>query len=110
MRGQEVIIELRKTGKIPSTVFLNDYRCDTDRFDTGDHFTVSLSPEEQPEWLDLRFLVGLRVSISGSTEKRARRLLEACKVAGARTVAAGALADPLDPFCKLNYSEVWHRG
>ena len=110
MKGQDAIIELRKSGRKPSTVFLNDYESDVDRFETGDHFTISISPDEQPERLDLRFLVGLRVSISASTEKRARGLLEACKVVGAKTVAVGAKADSSDPFCKRNYSEVWHRG
>ena len=110
MRGHDSIIALRQTGKIPSTVFLNDYACATDRFETGDHFTVEILPSEQPEWLDLRFLVGLRVSVSGSTENRARRLLEACKLAGAAVIAVGAPADNSDPFCNKSYSEVWRRG
>lgn len=110
MRGQDAIIELRKSRRKPSTVFLNDYLCDVDRMETGDHFTVAISPDERIESLDLRFLVGLQVSISGSSEKRARGLLKACQDAGAAVVAAGAPADPDDPWCERNYSEVWRRG
>jgi hypothetical protein len=108
MTGQDEIIELRKRGQRPYIVFLNDFPCNTGRL-AGDHFTVSVSPDEQPEWLDLRFLLGMRVSVLASSEKRARRFLEACKDAGAVTIGVGApRVDANDPWDKRSYSEVWH--
>ena len=90
MRGHDAIIAMRQDGKKPGIVFLNDFPCDTDWPRFGDHATVDVSAD-QPEWLDLRFLVGLRVSISAATVERAKRLMEACKQAGAVMVAAGVV-------------------
>ena len=106
MRGHEAIIAMRQTGKRPAIVFLNDYPCKTDWADHGDHATVEVF-QDQPEWLDLRFLVGMRVSVSASSETRGKRFMEACKRAGAATVAAGA---PLlaDKRFNASWSDVWH--
>lgn len=92
MRGHEGIIDMRKQGKRPSIVFLNDYPCaeQLDWRQWGDHATVEVHGD-QPESLDLRCLIGLRVSISAATVERAKRLMEACKQAGAVMVAAGVV-------------------
>jgi hypothetical protein len=92
MNGHQKIIEMRMAGQKPEIVFLNDYPCETNWFETGDYANVEISPEDQPEWLDLRFLVRLRVSVTGRTEDRAKRLFDVCKKAGAKTVAACHLA------------------
>jgi len=111
MRGHQEVIHMRETGKRPAIVFLNDYPSKfMEREYAGDNFSVCLDDGEQPEWLDLRFLVGLTVSVSASSKSRAKRFLEACKAAGAATVAVGSPPEFGDPWCKLNYSEVWRRG
>lgn len=108
MRGHEGIIAMRKAGKKPGIVFLNDYPCSTEWMNARDHATVDVSGD-QPEWLDLRFLIGLRVSITGATEKRAKRLMDACKRAGAVTVAAGAPVPKDGYFAESPWSEIWHK-
>lgn len=106
MRGHEKIISMRKVGKRPSIVFLNDFPCQTDWFEFGEHATVDVSGE-QPEWLDLRYLIGLRVSITSKSEKRAKRLMEACKRAGCVTVAAGC-AELRNGRWTNVWSDVWN--
>lgn len=98
MRGHERIIDMRRAGMRPAIVFLNDYPCKTDWPEHGDHATVCVAGD-QPEWLDLRFLVGMRVSVSASTEARGRRFMAACQKAGAATVGVGS----------DSWSEVWHK-
>lgn len=92
MRGHEGIIDMRKQGKRPAIVFLNDYPCsaELDWRQWGDHATVEVHGD-QPEWIDLRYLIGLRVSITAATVERAKRFMEACKRAGATTVGAGVV-------------------
>ena len=89
MRGHEKLIEIRKAGRKPKIVFINDYPCRTDWFTTGDHVTICVAGDDINS-LDLRFVVGCMVSATGDTETRAKQLLEACKRAGATTVAATA--------------------
>lgn len=112
MRGHENIIRLRMSGKIPSIVFLNDYPCDVDWFETGSHATVEIQPADAPELLDLRFVKGLTVSATGSTEKRAKAIFEACKQAGAKTVACCHAWVEKSPEwgtmrAKSGWSEIW---
>lgn len=107
MRGHEAIIAMRKAGMRPAMVFLNDFACDTDWHKWGDHATVDVSGEK-PEWADLRFLVGLTVSITSKSEKRAKRFLEACKRAGCVTVAAGS-PEFYDGRWNPAWSEVWRK-
>jgi len=108
MRGHDAIIAMRKAGRKPAIVFLNDYPCDTDWTTFSEHATIEVSGE-QPEWLDLRFLVGLRVSITGASEKRAKRFLEACKQAGAMTVGAGTCSHVSGGRFEPGWSEIWHK-
>ena len=107
MRGHEAIIAMRQAGNRPAIVFMNDYPCKTDWLEMADHATVEVCGD-QPEWLDLRFLIGMRVSISASSEARGKRFMEACKRAGATTVAAGA---PLLANKRFNaaWGDVWHK-
>lgn len=114
MRGHESIINMRLCGKKPRIVFLNDYPCKTDWFEHGDHATVEISHTDRPEWLDLRFLIGLRVGVAGSDEKRLKQLFDACKKAGAESVAACVVHKSVDNFYKVpvysaGWAEIWHR-
>lgn len=110
MNGHLEIIALRKRKVKPEFVFLNDYECQTDWFETGDHVTISLTNKDIPETLDLRFLVGTTVSISTESENRARRLLEACKRAGCSTVAVAVTDSSKKPWDQDGYMEVWRNG
>lgn len=87
MRGHETLIQLRKAGRKPHWVFINDYPCKTNWFETGEHATICVYGDSLSS-LDLRFLTGLAVSVSASTEKRAKALFNACKQANAKVVAA----------------------
>lgn len=88
MRGHEQLIAMRKAGKRPAIVFVNDYPCRTDWFETdGEHVTVCVAGDNLDR-ADLRFLVGVMVSATGSTEARARALMAACQRAGAAVVGA----------------------
>ena len=89
MKGHEKLIAMRLKGKKPEIVFLNDFPCKTDWFETKDrHVTVSIHGDDIQR-ADLRFLVGMTVSATSEDETRARELLEACKRAGAAVVGVG---------------------
>jgi len=104
MRGYEKLIELRRAHKAPRFVFVNDYPCRTDWHENaGDAVTVCTAGDDI-DLLDLRCLVGLRVSISSPAEARAKALFERCKDAGAATVAACHVLGWGD-----GWAEVWHR-
>lgn len=108
MRGHEKLIEMRRAGKVPQIVFVNDYPCKTDWFETGEHVTLCTAGDSIT-LLDLRCLVGLRVSISSPNESRAKALAEHCKAAGAATVAACHVQDGCPSFDQAGWAEVWHR-
>ena len=109
MRGHEPIIAMRLTGKIPSIVFVNDFPCATDWQEFNDHATIQILPNESIETLDLRFLVLLTVSILASSLDSARRLVDACKGAGAKTVAAGSVVMTAGGYYETSWAEIWHR-
>lgn len=107
MKGHEAIIAMRKSGKTPKYVFLNDYPCETNWFETGDHATVCVHGDAISS-LDLRFLIGLVVSISSTDENRAKRLLEACKPY-AQSAGAGCSVMVNEYRAENTWSEVWHK-
>ena len=109
MRGHSKIIEMRKDGQAPKFIFINDYPCKTDWFENCDHATVCVSGDALYN-LDLRFVVGLRVSISASTEGRARVIMEMAKEAGAITVGAGVTAPGVPLWTQSGWSDIWHKG
>ena len=104
MRGHQEIIEQRKRRLTPVFVFLNDYPCDTNWFTNADYATVCCAGDNLAS-LDLSFLHGLKVSISSDSEKRARELFEACKQAGASSVAA---CQTMPGPWQTGYAEVWN--
>lgn len=107
MRGHEPILDMRRQGKRPAIVFLNDFACDTDWTRFGDHATVCVAGDN-PELADLRFLIRLNVSICSRTVERAKAFMEAAKRAGAATVAASA---PVfgNGYWHEGWADVWSR-
>lgn len=117
MYGHEALITMRKGGQSPKIVFINDYHDATARDwqnpgekygETwpSDHATISTAGDFM-ETIDLRFVVGLTVSISGTDESRVKALYESCKDNGAAVVAAG-VTDPSKPIHKQSgWTEVW---
>ena len=110
MYGHLPLIELRKQGYKPRYVFINDMpsRDAKDWHDAGakhkekwpmDHVTIC-THGDHIALLDMRFLVGLSVSISATDEKRARSLIAKAKQGGADVVGAGVVD---------SWSEVWRK-
>lgn len=107
MRGHQELIQMRMNRKAPRMVFVNDWDCRTDWFENpGDAVTICTAGDDL-ESLDMRFLVGLRVSVSSASEKRAKRLFDLCK-AYAHTVAACHL-DSGRPWEQKGWVEVWSK-
>ena len=107
MRGHENIIALRAHRQVPEFVFLNDYPCKTDWLEHDDYATVCAFGDSLIS-LDLRFLVGLRVSISATSEDRAKALYAKAKAAGAATVAACHVQAGKQPWAQTGWCEVSH--
>ena len=107
MQGHQNIIYLRTQGRKPHIVFLNDYPCNVNWFESGDHATVSLT-NDPVKTLDLRFLKGLTVSISSHDENRAKELFQRCIYHGATTVAACHNQTDKHPLKQTGWAEVFH--
>lgn len=125
MLGHLPILKMRSKGKRPSIVFINDYPTPEakDWHNPGaaykqvwepDHATVQIDEGDHIESLDMRFLAGLTVSATGRTEARAKALFDACKHAGAKTVAAvhaiglGTLQTK-DGWCEIFHAQEKHK-
>jgi len=108
MRGHDDLIRMRQAGKRPAMVFLNDYPCATDWLEHDEQVTVSTAGDAV-ELLDLRFLVGLQVSVSSGDERRARVLFERCKAAGATLVASCHVQSDRRHWEQSGWSEIWTR-
>lgn len=109
MRGHQKLIELRMERKRPAIVFLNDYPCQTDwHSNPGDAVTISTAGDVV-QTLDLRFLVGLTVSISSLSEIRAKALFEKCKASGAAVVAACHLLADQHPWKQSGWTSVYRK-
>lgn len=107
MRGHDKLIDLRRKGLRPPLVFLNDYPTDPRLAkEVFDGSTIEIAGEPI-ESLDLRFLVGLRVSAGASTESRAKAILEACKRVGAAMVAVCHLPERRADQKQTDYIELW---
>ena len=93
MRGHENLIALRKRGLKPSgMVHVCDYPVQP-KFLRWDHTEDGTSPTvcvdgDDIASLDLRFVVGLRVDVTGTDAKRVKTLASMCKKVGADTVIA----------------------
>jgi hypothetical protein len=89
MQGHENVIALRMQGFRPEHVFLFDEegRRPPNPWKTDFRLMQVYSNGDPVERMDLRFLVGLAVSVLGSEEKRCKALAGACVKAGAALVA-----------------------
>ncbi len=83
MIGHEQILDLRRRRVRPVAVWVSDYPCCT----AGNGTTVSLSPQDVPELIDWRFLIGLVVHVDGDDAQRVARIADACRAFAARVVA-----------------------
>jgi hypothetical protein len=93
MRGHENLIALRKSGLKPSgLVHVCDYPVQPkflrwDHTEDGQHPTVCVHGDDIAS-LDLRFIVGLPVDVTGTDAKRVKALASLCKKSGADMVIA----------------------
>lgn len=108
MRGHQHLIEMRMNRRKPEIVFLNDYPCETNWLEHGECPTICTHGDDLKQ-LDLRFLVGLTVSISATVEKRAKQLFELVKSAGAAVVAACHVQDDKHHCDQTGWSEIWQK-
>lgn len=92
MRGHQALIAMRREKKRPQGVWISHRRssdCMTWHLyaDTMPYPEIEILPTENPETLDLRFVVGLVVHVSGCDDyKLAKRLHDALKKASAKQV------------------------
>lgn len=109
MKGHQGIINMRMQGFAPILISIDDYEFTSPLIDWETHNdspTICVS-KTHVESLDLRFLVGMMVSISSASEDRAKRLFNACKRAGAKTVAsAHTFMD--NGVTKTGWVEIYH--
>lgn len=109
MRGHEAIIRMRtEFGVKPVFVFINDYPCDTDWFGDSKFARVCIHGDDVAQ-LDLRFLMGLSVSITASTENRAKALFDLAKQAGASTVASCHAKYGVHEFQQDGWAQAWRK-
>lgn len=92
MRGHEDIIRMRRSGEAPAMIRIETAE-GFDRFGSGVRFPfgadqpqVHIRPEEAVHRLDLRFVVGLFVQVSGMDSERVKATVEACRRAKASRV------------------------
>lgn len=109
MRYHNEIIERRKAGKVPPVVFVNDYPMTNDKRHDALTFDTVCVDGDVIQLLDLRFLVGLKVSISSLSETRARALAEKCKASGAAVVAACHVQQDKHGWLQTGWAEVWKK-
>jgi hypothetical protein len=93
MKGHEDIIYMRKNGMKPKLVFLIDGPISDKWREPGDTPEVCVYTDV-PERADFRFLVGLRVNVEASTEKRAKAFFEAIKAVNPEILACGWYESP----------------
>lgn len=119
MHGHEPIIAMRLAGTAPQFIFVNDYPDATARdwqnpgekygeVWTPDHATVCTFGDKASA-LDFRFMTGLKVSITATTEGRAKALFELAKASGAVTVAACHSDPDKSPIGQTGWQEVWNK-
>ena len=109
MKGHEGIIKLRLAGKAPELILLDDlfHPSPMVDWDTYDCMPTVCVHGNAIEGLDLRFLVGCKVSVTSHSEDRAKRLFNACKAAGATWVAASH-TEIHGYKAKTGWTEIYH--
>jgi len=108
MKGHHALVAMRQSGRHPKWVFINDYPCKTDWHEWGEHATLCVHGDSLAG-LDLRFLVGLHVSVSSPVLERAKAIFEMVKSSGAQAVAAGYSQPGINYRDQSGWSEVWKK-
>lgn len=98
MRGHEPIIAMRKRGVKPATVFIDTFEDPAKSWRLWPTVDQSLPQVEVLDadmlsGLDFRFLVGLRVVVTGHDARRVKAICSACMDAGAARVVTAAIND-----------------
>lgn len=101
MTGHEPLQKLRRTGRKPACVWVmdddapisrsmaNDWHTEANPFDSKVHAHIAINPDDIPEALDFRCLVGMTVHMECNRGKdRAKRLFDALVAAGPKVVMA----------------------
>lgn len=107
MKGHETIIQMRNAGKMPGFVFVNDFPCSTRWAEWNEYATVCTADDKDYEF-DMRFTQGLSVSISGTSQRRAKILFDACKKAGAKSVAVCVVQPDNHQLDQSGWTEIYH--
>jgi len=118
MKGQEKIIEMRKAGMRPAIVFVNDFPDESARswHNPGERYG-EVWPADHPtvcthatplSSVDMRFAVGMRVSISADSEQRAKALFKKAVEAGASCVAASHAIPAANGRFTSGWTEIYH--
>lgn len=105
MRGHEAIIAMRNAGKRPAIVYLDTMR-DTSTLKAWQDWpnvspaiaTVWIQPDDVPHRLDLRFLVGMVVVVTGADSMRVRAVEWAALEAKAERVIAAEVQPDIEPL------------
>lgn len=92
MRGHEALIALRRQGLRPALVDIDLEPCPWRNWADWPEWTnvpqIEVQPSDSIRLLDLRFLVGLTVQVSGFDGPRVWAMFDACRAAGAARVLA----------------------
>ena len=124
MHGHQPLIDMRRGGAKPSgIVFIDDLPnpISKDWQNPGESRAEVWEPDQPTictygdviQMLDMRFLVGLTVSVSSYSEIRAKALFEKAKVCGAAVVASTHAIEVPKPFgqtaFKSGWTEIWRK-
>lgn len=90
MRGHDHIVKLRKSGFRPSSVFLWDcpVQIEQPAWIEDLRFMEVCTHGDSIGSLDLRFLVGLPVTVIGDDQTRVQQIASQCRKAGAENIVA----------------------
>lgn len=108
MRGHEPIVQARLQGLVPAWVLVNDYPCPTDWTTWGDVPTVCVD-QDPIDRLDLRFLVGVKVSVTSPDLARVQALFQKIRAAGASLVGAGHIQADKHWFDQTGWAAVYFK-
>jgi|JI10StandDraft_1071094.scaffolds.fasta_scaffold703870_2 hypothetical protein len=86
MRGHESIIAMRRKGLTPRTVFIDAFNDIATSL--PDWYDVEILPSDLLSSLDLRFVVGLMVVVTGHDQRRVDVIAAMCIESGASRVVA----------------------
>lgn len=114
MRGHEPIVDMRRRGKKPAMVFIDAFETASQCWREWPARDLSMPQVEVPEddalsGLDLRFVVGLRVMVTGHTARRVEAIRDLCIEAGASRVIAAVVDDHAAHITDTAHAQKEHR-